>query len=88
MRDGKGFLLVYNITSRATFEEIVPLHDKILRTKDSESTPMSVDAVRERARGREEERRRERDGGRESKGRGGNGGAGRSREERVAIAKA
>lgn len=42
MRDGKGFLLVYNITSRPTFEEITLMHEKILRTKDSDKVPMSV----------------------------------------------
>jgi len=40
MRDGKGFLLVYNITSRPTFDEVSTLYDKILRTKDSESVPI------------------------------------------------
>jgi GTPase KRas protein len=44
MRDGKGFLLVYNITSRATFEEVSTLYDKILRTKDAEKVPMYVQA--------------------------------------------
>ena len=36
MRDGKGFLLVYNITARNTFEEVSVLYDKILRSKDQE----------------------------------------------------
>lgn len=40
MRDGKGFMLVYSITSRATFDEIESLYDKILRTKDAESVPV------------------------------------------------
>jgi len=40
MRDGKGFLLVYNITSRPTFEEIQVLRDKILRTKDTDRVPI------------------------------------------------
>jgi len=40
MRDGKGFLLVYNITSRPTFDEVSVLHDKILRTKDADKVPM------------------------------------------------
>merc|ERR1740123_543730 len=31
MREGKGFLLVYNITSRTTFTEIRSLREKILR---------------------------------------------------------
>jgi len=40
MRDGKGFLLVYNITSRPTFEEVSTLYDKILRTKDTDKVPI------------------------------------------------
>lgn len=40
MRDGKGFLLVYNITSRPTFDEVATLYEKILRTKDSEKVPI------------------------------------------------
>eukprot|EP01083_Nonionella_stella_P068061 180462_1 len=34
IREGKGFLLVYSITSRTTFLQIDDLRDKILRTKD------------------------------------------------------
>lgn len=40
MRDGKGFLLVYNITARNTFDEVSSLYDKILRSKDQETVPM------------------------------------------------
>lgn len=40
MRDGKGFLLVYNITSRPTFDEVATLYEKILRTKDTEKVPI------------------------------------------------
>jgi GTPase KRas protein len=40
MRDGKGFLLVYNITSRPTFDEVNSLYEKILRTKDTEKVPI------------------------------------------------
>jgi len=40
MRDGKGFLLVYNITSRPTFDEVGILYDKILRTKDTDKVPI------------------------------------------------
>jgi len=40
MRDGKGFLLVYNITARPTFDEVNTLHDKILRTKDTDKIPV------------------------------------------------
>ena len=37
MREGKGFLLVYSITSSTTFDEVIMLRDKILRTKDDDS---------------------------------------------------
>jgi len=40
MREGKGFLLVYSITSRATFEEVQTLYEKILRSKDAENVPI------------------------------------------------
>lgn len=40
MRDGKGFLLVYNIISRPTFDEVALLYEKILRTKDSDKVPI------------------------------------------------
>jgi len=40
MRDGHGFLLVYNITSRPTFDEVSILYDKILRTKDTDKVPI------------------------------------------------
>lgn len=40
IRDGKGFLLVYNITSRDTFEEVAELYDRIIRTKDSDNVPV------------------------------------------------
>ena len=40
MRDGKGFLLVYSITQKSTFEEIALIREKILRAKDADSVPM------------------------------------------------
>jgi len=40
MRDGQGFLLVYNIISRPTFNEVNVLYDKILRTKDTDKVPL------------------------------------------------
>ena len=41
MRIGDGFLLVYSITSRTTFEEIqTEFHDKILRAKELDKCPM------------------------------------------------
>lgn len=40
MREGKGFLLVYSITSRSSFDEISAFKDKILRAKDVDSVPL------------------------------------------------
>ncbi|GAB5354819.1 hypothetical protein AAMO2058_000152000 [Amorphochlora amoebiformis] len=40
MRDGKGFLLVYNITDKTSFDNVRTLHDKILRTKDAAKVPV------------------------------------------------
>lgn len=42
MRTGEGFLLVYSIASRASFEEINQFHQQILRVKDTESIPTVV----------------------------------------------
>jgi len=42
MREGRGFLLVYNITDRATFDEISVLYNKILRAKDQDKVPMVI----------------------------------------------
>jgi len=36
MRTGKGFLLVYDITSRRTFEEVVTLREQIYRVSDKD----------------------------------------------------
>jgi len=40
MRDGDGFLLVYSIISKSSFEEVRLLYDKILRTKDTDKVPL------------------------------------------------
>jgi len=42
MREGKGFLLVFNICEKMTFDELNILHDKILRAKDVSSVPMVI----------------------------------------------
>jgi GTPase KRas protein len=42
MREGKGFLLVYSITSKSTFDEIPLLYEKILRSKDADKVPMVI----------------------------------------------
>lgn len=40
MRTGEGFLLVYSITSRSSFEEVVSFYQQILRVKDKDSFPV------------------------------------------------
>jgi len=42
MRSGQGFLCVYSITSRGSFEEISSFREQILRVKDAEKVPMVV----------------------------------------------
>jgi GTPase KRas len=42
MRTGEGFILVYSITSRNSFEEIATFHQQILRVKDQDSFPIIV----------------------------------------------
>ncbi|EDR08652.1 uncharacterized protein LACBIDRAFT_297047 [Laccaria bicolor S238N-H82] len=42
IRTGEGFLLVYSITSRNSFEEIRTFHKQILRVKDQDSFPVIV----------------------------------------------
>jgi len=40
MRTGEGFMLVYSIASRDSFEEITTFHQQILRVKDKDNFPM------------------------------------------------
>lgn len=40
MRTGDGFLLVYSVVDRKTFEEINEFYEQILRVKDAERVPM------------------------------------------------
>lgn len=59
IRDGEGFLLVYSITSRSTFERIERFRDQIFRVKDVENVPLMLvgnkcDKVTERDVHREE----------------------------------
>jgi len=42
MRSGQGFLCVYAITSRASFEEVVVLREQLLRIKDYDNVPMII----------------------------------------------
>ncbi|RHZ76323.1 hypothetical protein Glove_199g44 [Diversispora epigaea] len=59
IRDGEGFLLVYSISSRSTFERVERFYDQILRVKDTESVPIMLvgnkcDKITEREVSREE----------------------------------
>ncbi|XP_076445668.1 ras-related protein R-Ras2-like [Babylonia areolata] len=40
MRSGEGFLLVYSVTDRNSYEEIFKFHKQILRVKDRDEFPM------------------------------------------------
>ena len=40
MRKGDGFLLVFSLTSRQTYDETVELYDKILQVKDADKVPL------------------------------------------------
>ena len=42
MKYGEGFLLVYSIESRQSFNELEIFYQQILRMKDSESFPMII----------------------------------------------
>eukprot|EP01117_Protostelium_nocturnum_P012174 TRINITY_DN446_c0_g1_i1.p1 TRINITY_DN446_c0_g1~~TRINITY_DN446_c0_g1_i1.p1 ORF type:complete len:188 (+),score=73.48 TRINITY_DN446_c0_g1_i1:143-706(+) len=42
MRTGRGFILVYSITCRSSFEEVKKLHEEILRAKDKSKVPLVV----------------------------------------------
>lgn len=42
MRTGEGFLLVYSMTSRQSFEEIITFQQQILRVKDRDYFPIIV----------------------------------------------
>jgi GTPase KRas protein len=40
MRTGQGFILVYAITSRSSFDEIASFREQIRRVKDKDKVPM------------------------------------------------
>jgi len=42
MRSGEGFLLVYSITSRTSFEEVNAFFQQILRVKDQDNVPIII----------------------------------------------
>lgn len=59
IRDGEGFLLVYSITSRSTYDRIERFRDQIFRVKDVDNVPLMLvgnkcDKVTEREVTREE----------------------------------
>lgn len=39
-RTGQGFVLMYSITSRSSFEEAHMIHEQLLRVKDADWVPM------------------------------------------------
>lgn len=41
-RSGEGFLMVYSITSRESFDELASFRDHILRVKDTDKVPMVI----------------------------------------------
>eukprot|EP01103_Thecamoeba_quadrilineata_P005864 TRINITY_DN15615_c0_g1_i1.p1 TRINITY_DN15615_c0_g1~~TRINITY_DN15615_c0_g1_i1.p1 ORF type:complete len:189 (-),score=48.07 TRINITY_DN15615_c0_g1_i1:84-650(-) len=42
MRTGRGFLCVYSVTSRTSFDEVAILREQILRVKDLDQVPLVV----------------------------------------------
>merc|ERR1712159_497992 len=42
MRTGQGFLIVYSIIARASFDEVASFRDQILRVKDADKVPMVI----------------------------------------------
>jgi GTPase KRas protein len=42
MRTGQGFLCVYSITSRSSFDEIASFREQILRVKDKDAVPIVI----------------------------------------------
>ncbi|KAK9727864.1 RAS2 protein [Basidiobolus ranarum] len=59
IRDGEGFLVVYSISSRSTFERVERFRDQIIRVKDTERVPVMLvgnkcDKINEREVSKEE----------------------------------
>jgi len=42
MRFGEAFLVVYSVTSRSSFDEVLAFRESILRAKDADSVPMML----------------------------------------------
>jgi Ras-related protein Rap-1A/Ras-related protein Rap-1B len=47
MKNGQGFILVYSITSQATFNDLVELREQILRVKDTEKVCITIEILKE-----------------------------------------
>ena len=41
MKNGQGFILVYSITSQASFNDLAELRDQILRVKDQDDVSVT-----------------------------------------------
>ena len=46
MKNGQGFILVYSITSQATFNDLVELREQILRVKDTEKVCIGLYCIK------------------------------------------
>ena len=44
-RQGQGFLVVYSVVNRKSFNEVTPLRQKIERIKDSKDIPMVLVSI-------------------------------------------
>eukprot|EP01114_Cavostelium_apophysatum_P002220 TRINITY_DN1194_c0_g1_i1.p1 TRINITY_DN1194_c0_g1~~TRINITY_DN1194_c0_g1_i1.p1 ORF type:complete len:193 (-),score=44.70 TRINITY_DN1194_c0_g1_i1:156-734(-) len=42
IRSGQGFIIVYSITSKPSFDNLISFHDQILRVKDEDSFPVVI----------------------------------------------
>jgi len=42
MRSGEGFLLVFSLADRSSFEEVYKFHKQVLRVKDRDEFPMLI----------------------------------------------
>lgn len=42
MKNGQGFILVYSITSQATFNDLAELREQILRVKDTDKVRIQL----------------------------------------------
>ena len=45
MKNGQGFVLVYSITSQATFNDLADLREQILRVKDQDDVKIYIPLV-------------------------------------------